>query len=276
MKLKHNKKRNTAFLYESLVREMIKSVMRKDETKKQITIDLMKRFFHAGSPLGKELKLYKALYETTGLQPIDAEKLLYEAKMAYFGYGFATPQQINDEQSQLIAAVNKKLSPEVFTNFVPNYKSLATIQQIFSKDVSLPNRIMLERKVLDGLTSAKLIVEKKEEKTKLNDLIVKTAIKTFNKKYEGLAENQKRLISTFIYKDEQTEPELRFYVAEEVARIKQKLASSLNMKEFQEDKLMQEKAKKTLSLLDETLKKEIDEESVSLILKFQELEKELD
>lgn len=275
MKLKHNKKRNTAFLYESLVRELIKNVMRKDEAKKQTTIELMKRYFHAGSPLGKELKLYKALYETTNLQPIDAEKLLHEAKMAYFGYGFASPQQIHDEQSQLIAAVNKKLSPEVFSNFVPNYKSLATIQQIFSKEASLPSRIMLERKVLDDLCSKKPIVEQKEEKVKLNDLIVKTAIKTFNKKYEGLNENQKKLISKFVTRDEETEPELRFFVAEEFSRIKDKLSKSLNLKEFSEDKLMKEKANKTLSLITETIKKEIDEESVALLLKLQELEKEL-
>lgn len=275
MKLKHNKKRNTAFLYESLVRELIKNVMRKDETKKQLTIDLMKRFFHAGSPLGKELKLYKALYETTNLQPIDAEKLLYEAKMAYFGYGFATPQQINDEQSQLIATVNKKLSPEVFSNFVPNYKTLATIQQIFSKEVSLPSRIMLERKILDDLTSSKMLVEKKDEKVKLNDLVVKTAIKTFNKKYDGLLENQKKLISKFVNRDEENEPELRFFIAEELVRIKEKLSSSLMIKEFKEDRLMQEKAKKTLSLINETIKKDIDEESVALLLKLQELEKEL-
>ena len=275
MKLKHNKKRNTAFLYESLVRELIKNVMRKDEAKKQTTIELMKKYFHAGSPLGKELKLYKALYETTNLQPIDAEKLLYEAKMAYFGYGFASPQQIHDEQSQLIAAVNKKLSPEVFSNFVPNYKSLATIQQIFSKEMSLPSRIMLERKVLDDLCSKKPIVEQKEEKIKLNDLIVKTAIKTFNKKYEGLNENQKKLISKFVTRDEETEPELRFFIAEEFARIKDKLSTSINIREFKEDKLMQEKAKRTLSLISETIKKDIDEEGVALLLKLQELEKEL-
>ena len=275
MKLKHNKKRNTAFLYESLVRELIKNVMRKDEAKKQTTIELMKKYFHAGSPLGKELKLYKALYETTNLQPIDAEKLLHEAKMAYFGYGFASPQQIHDEQSQLIAAVNKKLSPEVFSNFVPNYKSLATIQQIFSKEMSLPSRIMLERKVLDDLCSKKPIVEQKEEKIKLNDLIVKTAIKTFNKKYEGLNENQKKLISKFVTRDEETEPELRFFIAEEFARIKDKLSTSINIREFKEDKLMQEKAKRTLSLISETIKKDIDEEGVALLLKLQELEKEL-
>lgn len=275
MKFKHNKRRNSAFLYEALVRELVKSAMRKDEQRKQITIDLMKKYFHADSPLGKELKVYKALYETTNLSPEDAERLLYEAKRTFFGVGFASPQEIYDEQSQLIAAVNKKLSPSVFSNFVPNYKSIATIQQIFSKEISIPNRIMLERKILDDLCSKKLIVEKKEEKLKINDLVIKTAIKSFNKKYDKLNENQKKLISKFLVKSEETEADLRLFVSEELSRIKGKLSSSLTIKEFAEDNIMKQKAQKTLLLIEETLKSEIGEEEVSLVLKLQELEKEL-
>jgi len=275
MKFKHNKRRNSAFLYEALVRELIKSAMKKDDNRKQITIDLMKKYFHADSPLGKELKVYKALYETTNLSPEDAERLLYEAKRTFFGVGFASPQEIYDEQSQLIAAVNKKLSPSVFSNFVPNYKSIATIQQIFSKEVSIPNRIMLERKILDDLCSKKLIVEKKEEKLKINDLVIKTAIKSFNKKYDKLNENQKKLISKFLVKSEETEADLRLFVSEELSRIKNKLSSSLTIKEFAEDNIMKQKAQKTLLLIEETLKSEIGEEEVSLVLKLQELEKEL-
>ena len=275
MKFKHNKRRNTAFLYEILVRELVKSAMKKDEGRKKTTLDVMKRFFNADAPLGKELKVYKALYETTNLSAIDAERLLIEAKRTFFGTGFVTPEQVYDEQSQLIATINKKLSPSVFTNFVPNYKSLATIQQVFSKDVSIPNRIMLERKILDDLSAKKLIVEKKEDKVKINDLAIKTAVKIFNKKYENLSENQKILISKFLVKNEETEAELKLFVAEELSRIKNKLSSSLTIKEFQEDAIMKNKAQKTLFLIEEVLKNEIGEEEASLILKLQELEKEL-
>ena len=275
MKFKHNKRRNTAFLYEILVRELVKIAMKKDEGRKKTTIDVMKRFFNADAPLGKELKVYKALYETTNLSAIDAERLLIEAKRTFFGTGFVTPEQVYDEQSQLIATINKKLSPSVFTNFVPNYKSLATIQQVFSKDVSIPNRIMLERKILDDLSAKKLIVEKKEDKVKINDLAIKTAVKIFNKKYENLSENQKILISKFLVKNEETEADLKLFVAEELSRIKNKLSSSLTIKEFQEDAIMKNKAQKTLLLIEEVLKNEIGEEEASLILKLQELEKEL-
>jgi len=60
-----------------------------------------------------------------------------------------------------------------------------------------------------------------------------------------------------------------------LSRIKDKLSSSLTIKEFAEDNIMKQKAQKTLLLIEETLKSEIGEEEVSLVLKLQELEKEL-
>ncbi len=41
--MKHNKKRNTAFLYESLVKELTKAVVRQEEAKKKTIITLIKK-----------------------------------------------------------------------------------------------------------------------------------------------------------------------------------------------------------------------------------------
>ena len=46
-KLKHNKKRNTAFLYEALVREATKSILEQDQVKKAIIINIMREHFSA-------------------------------------------------------------------------------------------------------------------------------------------------------------------------------------------------------------------------------------
>ena len=54
MKLKHNKKRNTAFLFESLVREMTKAVVNKDMEGKQKVLSIIKEHFHKGTELYKE------------------------------------------------------------------------------------------------------------------------------------------------------------------------------------------------------------------------------
>ncbi len=66
-KTRHNKKRNTAFIYEALVRELTKCIVAKDESRKGIIVSLVKEHFAKGTILRKELDLYKTLYEAEDL-----------------------------------------------------------------------------------------------------------------------------------------------------------------------------------------------------------------
>ena len=75
--MKHNKKRNTAFIYEALIKEVTKSIIEKDATRKNCIIAILKENFGKGTTLGKELELYKALSETKNTQLIIAEKILH-------------------------------------------------------------------------------------------------------------------------------------------------------------------------------------------------------
>ena len=76
MKLKHNKKRNTAFVYESLVREVAKAVVKRDEGRKSLVIKIIKEHFSPNDILAKELQLYKALEETRGLDVYTAAQII--------------------------------------------------------------------------------------------------------------------------------------------------------------------------------------------------------
>ena len=51
MKLKHNKKRNTAFLYEILMRELTKSILFKNVENKKSLIKIIKEHFRKNSIL---------------------------------------------------------------------------------------------------------------------------------------------------------------------------------------------------------------------------------
>ena len=64
-KTRHNKKRNTAFIYEALVRELTKCVVAKDGNRKAAVVSIVREHFAKGSLLRQELELYKALYEST-------------------------------------------------------------------------------------------------------------------------------------------------------------------------------------------------------------------
>ena len=59
MKLKHNKKRNTAFIYEVLINEVSKASMHEIHERKRATLNILKKYFHKGSPLKRELEVYR-------------------------------------------------------------------------------------------------------------------------------------------------------------------------------------------------------------------------
>ena len=61
--MKHNKKRNTAFLYESLVKELTKAIVRQQEERKGKIVNIIKENFAKGSALQRDLDLYKSILE---------------------------------------------------------------------------------------------------------------------------------------------------------------------------------------------------------------------
>ena len=70
MKTKHNKKRNTAFVYEALLREVTKSIVSRDTERKNKAISILKEYFKQGTNLSKELGCYKALIKEDALDQI--------------------------------------------------------------------------------------------------------------------------------------------------------------------------------------------------------------
>ena len=51
MKLKHNKKRNTAFLYETLIRGLTKAIVEKNKELKDELVSILKEHFEKNSLL---------------------------------------------------------------------------------------------------------------------------------------------------------------------------------------------------------------------------------
>ena len=99
IKTKHNKKRNTAFLYEVIIREITSSIIEKNNDKKNFLIGVLKEFFGTNKILKKELDLYGAINQTHGMDKEVAEKLLREAK---FQYETLDKKNIFNQQTKLI------------------------------------------------------------------------------------------------------------------------------------------------------------------------------
>jgi len=270
-KTRHNKKRNTAFLYEALVRELTKCIVAKDQERRGIIVSLVREHFAKGTLLRKELELYKALYETNSLETYMCEKLIYEVKRSH---NELDKGEIFKEQTELINKINKMLSKNVFTNFVPNYKDLATISQILNPDVSVKHRVLLENTLVQSLS---LVPEGNvEEMAPMDNLVYKTFVKNFNEQYSGkLSEAQKEVLNRYIASFHDDGVELKVFLNEELGRLKSKISESMKSEEISNDNLLLRKSDKVLSILEGYANREVDEAMIKDILKIQTLVEEL-
>jgi len=271
MKLRHNKKRNTVFLYESLVKELTKSVVQNNAERKKIVLSILKEYFKRDSILGKELTLYKDVLDSRELDYHTAEKILHEAKMIYWS-GFKN-EKVYDEQSKVIDKVNKDLSKGVFSNFIPNYKDLATLSQIFNDELTVKKRVMLEKQIIKNMMS--INESDKKEMKPIDKLTFKTFTKKFNKTYGHLQEDQKKLLMQYVYSFSDGGIGLKTYLNEEIGRLKEIVSASLQMEEVKNDQVMLESTKKVIDIIEEYKIQDIDDSLIKQILKIQKLAQEI-
>ena len=270
-KTRHNKKRNTAFLYEALVGELTKCIVTKDGERKGIIVSLVKEHFGKNTLLRKELDLYKALYETDDLDSHMGEKLIYEVKRSH---QTLDREEIFKEQTILIDKINRMLSKNVFGNFVPNYKSLATISQILNPDVSVKHRVLLESTLIESLS---VTTKEAGKMAPIDNLVYKTFVKKFNDQYGGkLLERQQHLLSTYIASFQDEGAELKVFLNEEIGRLKEVVTTYVSSPDAEGDHTLIQQGKRVMELLQSYNQKEIDEGAIKQILKIQNLVAELE
>ena len=270
-KMKHNKKRNTAFLFETLASQLTRAIVRKDNSAKAATKNLISKHFRKGTNLYEELQLYKAITETKGLEAIVAEKLIYEVKARRLHMADA---DVFKEQSSLIDDMNKEYGKAVFSTFVPNYKSLATISQLFNFEAPVKERVLLESSIIEHLTGEE--GSKPQEMKPIDSLVYKTFVEKFNEKYsDTLSEEQKNLLGKYISSFADNGLGLKVFLNEEIGRLKKVLETALESPEIKSDNLMLENTNKVIEELRSYSQKPIDEGVVKKILKIQQLALEI-
>ena len=270
-KTRHNKKRNTAFIYEALVRELTKCIVAKDLKRRGIVVSIVREHFAKGSVLRQELDLYKTIYESNDLQKHTCERLISEVKSSH---DTLDREQIFKEQTALINKINRSLSKDVFANFVPNYKNLATIAQILNPETSIKHRVLLEGRLAEALSANE--DSQPEKMAPIDNLLYKTFVKKFNEQYTGkLLEEQQQLLSRFIASFHDDGVELNIFLNEEVARLRTILDDCLLSEEIKDDPLLAENTQKVLSILKEVRESEVGPAVIEQILKIQGLVKEL-
>jgi len=268
--MKHNKKRNTAFLYESLVKELTKSVVRQLDDRKHTIIKILKESFYRGSPLDEDLRLYKSILENKHKMTKDfTDRFLFETKK---DYNSIDRKNVFNAQTKLISQINQQLGSSVFNNFVPNYKNIATVGSWFQDTKSnAKNRLIIETKV-----KALLVPPKKEQREMkhIDNLTYKTFVNKFNETYKNsLKENQKNLLTNYITSFSDNGLGLKSFVNEEVGTLKDQLSEILSNTSVDSDKY--ENIKNTFTVLEGFKSKPLDNKMIQKLFYIQDLIGEL-
>jgi len=266
---KHNKKRNTGFLYEILARGLTKAIIEEDTYQKKEILNLLREFFSQGTVLRKDLECYKSLTESANLSQHLAEKVLHETKL---DRSRLNSKKIFDNQTDLIKKINMMMADDAWNTFVPNYKSLASVNAIFNQSTSPKKRVLYEDTVVRNLSED---TAPPEQLKPIDNLVYRSFVEKFNDEYNDLLQEQKTLLSRYVASFADNGLEFKLYLDQEIGRLKTTIAESLRTEEIENDSLMAEKTHKVLHILEGFKEVAPDQHTVRSVLKIQALVKEI-
>lgn len=206
MSKSHNKKRNTALLYEFLVRTISAALVEGDKKKSATALRILKKYYKPGTQLYKEFRLFNALLKTTVSTDSVSSTIINEARAAASS---ANLTELDREKSLLIRSINYMLKDDNFYDQpVAEYKMYATIQTLLNEWRKTPGDadIAALGKYEDQLRTW-LITEKKSVDLSVNDdspgtsrLLMKVMMKKLNEKYStSLNSDQKEIIRSYAF-----------------------------------------------------------------------------
>jgi hypothetical protein len=207
MKVKHSKFKNTAILFELLVKQITQEVLA--NSNKNVSEKIIKEFFSSNKELAKELRLYNQIVKEKYTSVNDAKLFLEEVSNERIKLD---ENKLNREKYNLIKTIKESYDLDKFlSSNLQNYKLLASVYKVFEtktlgrkveiRDFIDSNNTILEHIVNKKVASKpadKLYESFKQQSEDLRLLTYKLLIENFNKKYSNLDDSQKGLLREFI------------------------------------------------------------------------------
>ena len=269
--IKHNKVKNTAFLYECLTRQITSDVLSNVDPSPALAI--VKEFFKPTTILGKELVLYKAL---------TSKKLKNEGKINYLVDSVLRERkklnysEMRRAKYNLVKKITEKYElKDFFRTRISNYKDIASVYKLFEiqqnsnpfEETEIRFVVMENLKEKDVPKSNKQsVVEKFQKESKdLRLLSYKILVDKFNQKYSNLNESQRDLLQAYINNISNTST-LKDFMSEQIQELKNKI---LKIHPKVNDKVVSIKLKECLNVLDTLNKgKIVNEKQLVTIMRF--------
>ena len=279
MAIKHSKYRNTAILFELLVRQTTADLLQNKDSK---AVKILKKYFN-GTELGREYSLYSQFNTTDKLSEVKAEMFI----------STVIDQRKKLNQSEL-TKLKYNLIREIKSNYdiddffkakIENYKVYASIYNLFenldSKNVDtksiLLNKInLLEHISKDDLNNKpapkSLVEEFMKEDKEVRLLAYKIMVEKFNSKYNNLSDRQKGVLKEYINNISETE-NLKKYLNKVILEVKTELTE---VSKTIKDPVTKIKLSETIKLISPIKSNGfVKDEHISAVLQYMELIDEL-
>jgi len=259
--MKHNKKRNTGLVfYEFFSRYIGQAILEGRDSDVNKARGLLRKHFNKGTDLYKELKLFKALFETRNTSREAAVYLIGRVRDAV---KVQSQAKLDLEKTSLILEVNTLLGDERFFNRnIAEYKTFATIQLLLNNWRSLElneavgDVVSLEEKLIEYLTTNTIKPKKLENVSSMTEqdvdrLVVNLMTEKVNAKFGDLLdEEQKKILQLYVFSNDNKSMEELTSLLE---TIKQKALCAIKQgkTEFFKDKVMIQKLDQFGAMLNE-------------------------
>ena len=275
--LKHSKYKNTAILFEMLVRKLTSETLTSDKT---VTVEIIKKYFGKNTALSKELQLYNSLIKESLKSEAQALDFIRTCKNAH---SKLNKSLLRRQRYNLVKEISQNFDFQKVSKIrISNYKELASIYKLFEYDEADNPKDLLECKTsivshLLGETKQSLklspLLEKyKGYKKDVRILTYKLLVDKFNSKYSGLDENQKKVLNKYITHVNDSES-VKQYFEKIIPGIKSQLKEQVSLITDKATKIKVDKLSEMLCNV-ETIKT-IKESHVLTILRYYDLIKEL-
>ena len=231
-KIKHNKIKNTEFLFECLSRQVTSDIL--NDVKDSPALKIIKEHFKKGSVLNQELELYKAL---SSKSITEANKIDYLVDSVGKLRKKISNRELRNAKYNIVKAIKEHYDVnQIFKTRIKDYKTVASIYKFFeslSIDVQPLEETNIRFNMIENLTILPTQGKKKskfenfsKQDSDIRLLAYKMLVDKFNSKYSKLTESQRNLLKQYINNISNTNS-FKEYIISEVSEIQKELKSYL-------------------------------------------------
>jgi hypothetical protein len=228
MSIKHSKYRNTAILFELLVRQTTADLIQNKDPR---SVKIIKKYFK-GTDLGREHALYSQLNYTNGLSEVKANivissvleqrKKLDQSNLNRLKYNLIKEIKSNYDIDNFFKAKidNYKIYASIYTLFESQISKESDANQITENKLTLLEHLSYNKTNDDSQVN--LVDEFMKEDKEIRLMAYKIMVNKFNDKYSSLSERQKSVLKEYINNISETE-HLKTYLNETISTIVKEL-----------------------------------------------------